>query len=213
MLLWSRIEFTSLLTPSFVSKITSTLLRYGRQTEARTRKMDRRLQNISIAMEWIVQKVANKQMGDEVDGPETTESSVFAASSAYTGDELAKLLQSTGSSVSLALETTSDDTVSVVWQPLTERTLEPKAASSSFVRGLPMYDGIGRIKRTDTVLSSMTISTILRTQSKRKMWLSEAGSISLPPRKGPTALTTSTSLIGMLIVQRPFPEFQSLNTN
>ena len=196
------IELASLLTHSFVSKITSTLLRYGRQTEARTRKIDRRLQNISIVMEWIVQKCADKQTGDEVDEPETTESSVFAASSAYTRDELVKLLRSTGSSVSLALENTSDDSISVVWQPLTERTIEAKAASSSFVRGLPVYDGVGRIKRTDTVLSSMITSTILRTQSKRKLWLNEAETMSLPPGKGQTALATSISLVDMLIVWR-----------
>ncbi|KAL8795454.1 MAG: hypothetical protein Q9195_002043 [Heterodermia aff. obscurata] len=111
-----------LLISAFTAKVTTGLLRYAKQTEARTRHMSRQLKDITITLQWLLPQVPGTgQRVASITSVEqkAIESSVFAASSAYNADELATLLRSSGSSLSLALDTSDDDTASVLWQPET----------------------------------------------------------------------------------------------
>ena len=135
--------------------------------------VNRQLKNISICMEWAVPDVgASQEMGHErqvFEQPGLLESSVFAASSAYHAGEVANLLRSPGSSLSLTLKA-SDDTISVIWQPETAPNLEPRSAVSRYPRGPPIYASVGRMKHTDTAMSPATTSIIIQWQNTRRNW-------------------------------------------
>ena len=145
--------------------------------------MTRQLKNITVSLQWILPRMAGTEQGN-ISNLATEqgaiESSVFAASSAYNADELVNLLQSSGSSLSLTLDTSSDDTASVVWQPETERSLEPRASFSQILTGLPPQDQFGRLRHTDTLMSSTATLRMLQAQKTRRSRLRYVKSSKVP---------------------------------
>ena len=139
--------------------------------------MSRQLKDITITLQWLLPRIPdNERQVAPITSVEqrAVESSVFAASSAYNADELANLLRSSGSSLSLALDTSNDDTASVLWQPETERSLEPRASFSRASIGPPPQDQSGRHRNTDKSLSPIATSAILQVQKTRRSWLQKA---------------------------------------
>ena len=157
--------------------------------------MSRQLKDITITLQWLLPRVpgTERQVTPRTPAEQRAiESSVFAASSAYNADELANLLRSSGSSLSLALDTSNDDTASVLWQPETERSLEPRASFSRALVGPPPQDQLGRLRHTDTSLSSIATSGMLQVQKTRRSWFDKAPAPLLDP------LGMSYSVIGMI---------------
>lgn len=137
--------------------------------------MSRQLKDITITLQWLLPKVPGQRAAPITSAEQkAVESSVFAASSAYNADELATLLRSSGSSLSLALDTSDDDTASVLWQPETERSLEPRASFSRALTGPPPQDQLGRLRNTDSLMSSTATSGMLQIQETRRSWLRNA---------------------------------------
>ena len=146
--------------------------------------MSRQLKDITITLQWLLPRVpgAERQVTPRTPVEQRAiESSVFAASSAYNADELANLLRSSGSSLSLALDTSNDDTASVLWQPETERSLEPRASFSRASIGPPPQDQLGRLRHTDSSLSSIATSGILQVRNTRRSWLQKNLAVASDP--------------------------------
>lgn len=144
--------------------------------------MSRQLKDITVTLQWLLPRVQGVgQRTDMIPSAEqgAIESSVFAASSAYSAEELANLLRSSGSSLSLALDTSNDDIASVLWQPETEQSLEPRASLSRASTGLPLQDGSGRLIQTDSLMSPTATSAMVQIQKTRSFWLRKADSLSL----------------------------------
>jgi len=107
------------------SKLTAGILGSLKETETQMRRMNRKLKNVQVILEWVAQKSC-QQNTDHNQGSSTPmifspddilESSVVTASTSYEPGELANLLQPTSSVLSLTLETNLDDTVTVQWSP------------------------------------------------------------------------------------------------
>lgn len=157
--------------------------------------MSRQLKDITITLQWLLPRVPDYEQRIQSianDDHRAIESSVFAASSAYNAGELVNLLRSSGSSLSLALDTSNNDTASVLWQPETERTLEPRASFSRVLRGPPPQDHFGNLRRTDSLMSSRATSGMVQVQKTRRSWLRKAPSLAFDP------LTISASVMGMI---------------
>ena len=167
--------------------------------------MSRQLKDITITLQWLLPRVpGSERQVTPITSVEQTaiESSVFAASSAYNADELANLLRSSGSSLSLALDTSNGDTASVLWQPETERSLEPRASFSRALTGPPPQDQQGRLRHTDSLMSSTATSGILQVQKTRRSWLRKVAALPLDP------FSITGSIIAMIqmasVVSRTF---------
>ena len=143
--------------------------------------MSRQLKDITVTLQWLLPRVQGvEQRTEMISSAEqgAIESSVFAASSAYSAEELANLLRASGSSLSLALDTSNDDIASVLWQPETERSLEPRASLSRASTALPLQDGSGRLRQTDSLMSPAATSAMIQVRKTRSSWLRKAPSLS-----------------------------------
>ena len=143
--------------------------------------MSRQLKDITVTLQWLLPRVQgvgqrSKLISSTEEG--AIESSVFAASSAYSAEELVNLLQSSGSSLSLALDTSNDDTASLLWQPETDRTLKPRASLSRASSALPLHDPSGRLRQTDSLMSLPATSAMVQVHNTRTSWLRKASSLS-----------------------------------
>ena len=121
-------------------------------------------------MEWLapnVGAVQGRSNTRQIEESGIVESSVFAASSSYNAAEIVKLLRSPGASLSLTLKA-SVENVSITWQPETARNVAPRSAVSRYSLGPPVYASVGRMKHTDTVISSATTSIINQWQKARR---------------------------------------------
>jgi hypothetical protein len=128
------------------SKLTAGILGCLKETKTQMRRMNRRLKNVQVILEWVAQKSC-QQNTNHNQGSSTPmifspddflESSVVTASTSYGPGELANLLQSTSSVLSLTLETNLDDTVTVQWSPA--EAAAPQRSSAAEIRlGTPQW--------------------------------------------------------------------------
>jgi len=103
------------------------------------------------------------------------ESSVFDASTAYTASDLANLLQSSGSVLSLTLSHTADGKIDAVWVPETEESVPLRSATVQIRPSLPRTStyNLGLFEPTATWVSRPKVdraSFIRKMNTKRRMW-------------------------------------------
>lgn len=118
------------------SKVNAGLLRYAKQTEARTRHMNRQLNHLCITLQCLLPRIPEREHQQLLNSSlkqRVNKSSVSVASSVYETNALVDLFQYSDSSLSLVLDIAEDDTASASWQPEMKRTLEHTNSSLSLV--------------------------------------------------------------------------------
>ena len=124
---------------------------YVQDTAKTSRKMDRRLKDLHVCLTWIVQQATKKDSKNGRTAPERIESSVIAASSVYGEADLERLLESSGSVLSLSLGELTEESVGARWQPGERSPVPAKLTYSAFRRGPVLPDISGHPQPTTVI--------------------------------------------------------------
>lgn len=135
---------------------------YVQDTAKTSRKMDRRLKDLHVCLTWIVKQATKKDGNCGHATAEQIESSVIAASSVYGEADLERLLESSGSVLSLSLGELTEESVGARWQPCQTSPVPAKLTYSAFRRGPVLPDISGHPQPT----------TVIRPPSRRERPLS-----------------------------------------
>ena len=115
-------------------------------------KQDRRLKDIHVFCQWVVGQNTRGHDSSQ-SGGQIIETSAFAASSAYDEGDIARLLQSSGSVLSLTLGEPVDETLGAVWTPDPVSRVPLRRAITTAIAGSQHTDRQGNYIRNDKTVS------------------------------------------------------------
>ena len=107
-----------------------------RESKALAQKTDRRLKDIHVFCQWVVERVS-------AGSNEYIQTTAFPLSSAYGSSEIKKLLQSSGSTLSFTLSDMDEGSVSAICQPGPQSEVPLKRIVSTIEPGRPPKDSEG----------------------------------------------------------------------
>ena len=113
------------------------------ETKALAQKTDRRLKDIHIFCQWIVAADAANGKKTSTIPSESIQTTAFPLSSAYEASEIQRLLQSSGSVLSLTLGGMDEDSVSAICRPEPQSEVPLKRIVSTIGLGRPAKDSEG----------------------------------------------------------------------
>ena len=114
-----------------------------RETKALAQKTDRRLKDIHVFCQWVVKGDATNSKRTSAGFNEHIQTTAFPLSSAYGSSEMEKLLQSSGSTLSLTLSDIDEGSVSAICQPGPQSEIPLKRIVSTIEPGRPPKDSEG----------------------------------------------------------------------
>ena len=127
-----------------------------RETKALAQKTDRRLKDIHVFCQWIVGANAANSKRISASSNEHIQTTAFPLSSAYGSSEIQKLLQSSGSTLSLTLSDMDEGSVSAICQPEPQSEVPLKRIVSTIGSGRPPKDSEGFFRsKTHTIPLSL----------------------------------------------------------
>ena len=119
-------------------------------------KADRRLKDIHVICQWIVGGGAANSKRISANSNENIQTTAFPLSSAYGSSEIQKLLQSSGSTLSLTLSDMDEGSVSAICQPGPQSEVPLKRIMSTIESGRPPKDSEGFFRsKTQTIPLSL----------------------------------------------------------
>lgn len=122
------------------------------ETKALVKKQDRRLKDIHVFCQWFVGQQRSAGEGS-TSGAQRIETSAFAASSAYDEGDIARLLQSSGSVLSLTLGEPADESLGAIWTPDAVSRDPLRRSITSTTSGSPRTDRQGNYICTDQTIA------------------------------------------------------------
>jgi len=137
------------------SRLTANILGQVAEVKALLQKQDRRLKNIHVFCQWVVSKDMTAPRRSHSDKDEI-QTSAFAASAAYSEDDIGRLLQDSGSVLSLTLGDAADDSLGAVWAPDPASRVPLRRTISKLMPGNPKTDRRGHYVHADRVVALST---------------------------------------------------------
>ena len=113
------------------------------ETKRLVQKQDRRLKDINVFCRWIIGNEASDRKGKSGLPKEKLQATAFSLSSAYDRSDIAKMLQDSGSVLSLKLGDVSGESVGAIWEPESEPNVPFRRISSQLEIGRPSKDSEG----------------------------------------------------------------------
>ena len=113
------------------------------ETKALAQKTNRRLKDIHVFCQWIVGANAATSKTLSAVPSEDIQTTAFPLSSAYDSSEMKRLLQSSGSTLSLTLGDMDEDSVTAICQPEAQSEVPLKRIVSTIESGRPPKDSEG----------------------------------------------------------------------
>lgn len=117
-------------------------------------KAGRRLKNLNIFAEWVVNHGSSSRHTSSSSPSESVETTAFSLSSAYEAEEIGNLLKSSGSVLSLTLGDLEEGSVGAVWEPEPESTVPLRRVVSTLQAGRPPTDDQGLFESRSRVVQS-----------------------------------------------------------
>ncbi len=130
-------------TDNSLRRLEARIMEHVLETKALAQKTDRRLKDIHICCQWIVGADAANSKRFSAVPSEDIQTTAFPLSSAYDSSEMKRLLQSSGSTLSLTLADMNEDSVTAICQPGAQSEVPLKRIVSTIEPGRPPKDSEG----------------------------------------------------------------------
>ena len=117
-------------------------------------KAGRRIKNLDIFAEWFVNHGSSSRHTSPSSPSGSVETTAFFLSSAYDAEDIANLLKSSGSVLSLTLGDLEEGSTGAVWEPEPESTVPLRRVVSTLQAGPPPTDGQGLFVSRSRVVQS-----------------------------------------------------------
>jgi len=135
--------------------MTANILGQVTEVKALIQKQDRRLKNIHVFCQWVVGQGTMGQRKPHSE-EQTIQTSSFAASAAYSEEDIARLLEDSGSVLSLTLGDALEDSIGAVWAPDPISRLPLRRTMSKLMPGNARTDTRGRFVHAEKMVSLST---------------------------------------------------------
>ncbi|MCJ1252175.1 hypothetical protein MMC30_009414 [Trapelia coarctata] len=139
----------------FAARLTANILGQIAEVKALVQKQDRRLKNIHMFCQWIVGR-ETMGCGSPHSDKQRVHTSSFAASAAYSEEDIARLLDDSGSVLSLTLGDAVEDSIGAIWAPDPVSRLPLRRTISKMMLGNPRTDRRGHYMHVGKVVALST---------------------------------------------------------
>jgi hypothetical protein len=124
------------------------------ETKQLVQKQDRRLKDINVFCRWMIENESGTRQRKIGPRKEKLQTTAFSLSSAYDRSEIAKMLQDSGSVLSLTLGEVNGKSVNAIWEPESELKVPLRRTLSQLEIGKPSKNSEGLFQSPSQVLPS-----------------------------------------------------------